>query len=448
MENNDAARFLMNDTQSLAFQDQILHAQSDESEELPEVFSEFWQNWYDSSRQHCHNFPSLLRLLEKQLFQSSDELLIHDLSGPLYRALRFWQLQIERHSAISSDTAQKRGKPTNLNNETVRVSLKVLIETWELFLKSFIPRIDRYKSILIKAIAVPYSFSGLAIIQTIDRDALKRQSSVSPYSSINTQTHSRTNSQENGVEHSSTIDLLTAKFQKTVGLLTPAEKLLQNLTKNLQQSQYSTIYSPALFELCDIYSQMEQDKLFHSGIRRLLLQNPARWDFALVGSQFCNRLLQKLPLHIRSQFHSNDPVALNWAGLYALADGEYGQGSSLSRQQQKSYWAQILQLKKAISDQRLTTKQNEEHSLPSNFNETSPSAKSDRTKPTNGEFYSLRRAQLLIYYILILEHLNWIWSSENSNRVLEENSVLWQNVMIEIYSLSEDISQRCKNRFL
>ncbi len=452
MENSESARFLMHDTQTLAFQDQILDAQNYEADELPQIFSAFWHDWYNLSQQHNHDVTVLLRLLEELLFRSSDELLTHELAVQLCRALRFWQLQVQRQEAGGLPAPENRGNTGDAGAGKVR--LWALIETWDLFQQNFISRQSQYKSILLKALAVPYSFAGLAIIKTVDKEVLQKQSSLSLYSSISTQIRSRSGGADSAMDHSWTIDLLSAKFQKTVGFLTQAEKLLQNLCKNLQTGIHSTIYSSALFELCDIYRQMEQEQWFCASIRKLLLQNPISWDFALVGSQFCSQLLEKLPHPVRSQFHSNDPVALNWSGLYALADGDYGPGCSLSHQQQKSYWAQILQLKKALSEQKFISKQNASHQQQSVSRqisgldtETQAHSRFGQDRMTGGEFYSLQRARLLIYYILILEHLDWIRQVENSPQVLAENSTLWQNVMIEIYSLSEDISQRCKNRF-
>ena len=418
----------MHDTQSLAFLEQIIRA--DNSNELPEVFSDFWKSWYQLCREHSYDFYKLLQLLEQFLFQSPDELLSHSLTSSLCQVLRFCQLQVWRNSPTTSPKGKQE------QNKVITVSLKLLLQTWEFFLKGFVPRLaEQHCKILIKAMALPYSFSGLAIIKTIDKEALQRQSSISLYSSISTQ-H---NPQENPIEHSSTINLLTAKFQKTVGQLVQAERLLQNLARSLQQS--NAIFSSVMFELCDIYSQMEQDELFCQSIRKLLLQNPSHWDFALAGSQFCSQLLQKLPYHIRNQFASDEPVALNWAGLCALAEGEYGPGETLNQEQQKIYWARIYQLKKTISYQKIAGKQN----LPNS--EVNLAAKYSRSYTGEAEFYSLQRARLLICYILILENLYLTHNSEKSSRVLEENSIIWQNVMVEIYSLSEDIFQRCKNRF-
>ena len=402
--------------ESLGLQEKVF----DEPDELPDGFAAFWQGWYRISEQYCNDLPSLFSLLEKRLFESDDELFTHDFAVLLCRALRFWQLQVQRVLRDSGD----------------KIGLKALIQSWELFEQSFIPRIDRYKSILVKAIAVPYSFAGLSIIETSHKETAQHQSSLSLYSSMNTQIGFR----EGVVEYS--IDLLRARFEKTLGYLAQAEERLQGLLKNIGWVLHSSVCSAALFELCDIYKQMEQDNHFYLHIRKLLLQNPSSWDFTLLGSQFCSELLRRLPAAVRSKFHSNDPVALNWAGLYALANGEYGKGESLGHQQQKNFWAQILQLKKAINEQEISVRQQESRSRISTFVGVSSQASS--------EWYSLQRAQLLVYYILILEHL--YWAKENlgqaSNPVLEENSLLWQNVMIEMYSLSPDISECCKKRFL
>ncbi len=461
MHNSGTSYLLMHDNQYLAFQEQIQDAQIDESEILPDAFTDFWQDWFRLSQQNCNDFFQLLQILERLLFQSADELLTHELSSALCKALRFWQLQIQRynegenqtdrflHFPNASQIPKHNPQKVNRTDTAVRVSLKVLIHTWEKFLQKFIPQLNHHRSIIMKAIAVPYSFSGLAIIQGIDKEILQQDSSLSPYSSIhsNISKQNSRNIQDSAIQHSWGVDLLTAKFQKTIGKLPQAEQLLQSLIHTLQPNVHNATFSAVTFELCDIYQQMEQDKLFRQHIRHLVLQNPANWDFTLVGGQFCSQLLNKLPHRIRNHFHSNDPVALNWAGLYALAAGEYGPGDTLNRQMQKAYWAQILQLKKSISDQKLSVKQHESQKNLGLLKEKNPASSHQTRQSTNIEFYTLQRAQLLVYYILILEHLNWVRKSESSRQVLEENSALWQNVMIEIYSLSEDISQRCRNRF-
>ena len=387
----------------------------DEPDELPDQFAAFWQDWYRISEQYCHDLSNLLSCLEKLLFESDDELLSHDFAVLLCRALRFWRLQVQR---VLRDS---------------KVGLKALIRCWELFQQNFIPRIHSYKGILVKAIAVPYSFVGLSIIEMSHKEAAQHQGSLSLYSSMNTQIGLR----EGVVEYF--IDLLRARFEKTLGYLPQAEERLQGLLKNTGRILHNSVRSAVLFELCDIYKQMEQDNLFYVYIRKLLLQNPSSWDFTLLGSQFCSELLRRLPVH--NKFDSNDPVALNWAGLYALASGEYGRGESLGHQQQKSYWAQILQLKKVLNEQEISVRQRENRSQIGTINAGSQ---------MNSGWYSLQRAQLLVYYILILEHLYWAKENprEASSPALEENSLLWQNVMIEMYSLSPDISERCKKRFL
>ena len=398
-------------------------SQIDEYDESPEIFLTFWEDWHQLCKEHSVDFYNLLQLLEQYLFQSSDMLLTHPLSSLLCQALRFWQLQIQRSHSLNSPRAYSHRQNDH------DINLSVILQTWDLFQSSFITRIPRqYRSILTKAMAMPYSFTGLAIIQAIEQKTSQHQSPI-PLPTINY-------NETLGVEHSWTIALLTAKFQKTIGYLTQAEKILKILQTNLQQN--SAIFSSAMFELCDIYVQLEQSLQFNQNVRKLLLLDPLHWDFSLVGSQFCQQLLQKLPYNIRSQFSNNDPVVFNWAGLCALADGEYGPGKTLNHQQQKTYWTQILQLKKTISGQKITAKQHEKNEL--HNHEINPDN-------TGSGFYSLQRAQLLIYYILILEHLSLIRNSENSKQVLEENSILWHNVLIEICSLSEDISLRCKKRF-
>ncbi len=423
---------MYNAQQSRIFQEKI-----DQYDESPEIFLAFWKDWHQLSKEHSTNFYKLLQLLEQYLFQSSDMLLTHPLSSPLCQALRFWQLQIQRNHL-----KKRIYSPKKQNNHDV--NLNTILQTWELFQNSFIPRLPgQYRKILTKAMAMPYSFAGLAIIQTINQETSQHRSLTSLRTIVDSTINDSAISGEFGIEHYWTMALLTAKFQKTVGYLAQAEKILKMLLTNLQQN--SAIFSSAMFELCDIYVQMEQNSLFHQNVRKLLLLDPLHWDFTLVGSQFCQQLLQKLPYNIRSQFSNNDdPVALNWAGLCALADGKYDLGNTLNHQQQKTYWDQILQLKKTISSQKIATKQHKKHELRNN--EINPTASNNYENTANG-FYSLQRAQLLIYYILILEHLALIRNSENSNQVLEENSALWHNVLIEIYSLSEDIFLRCKNRF-
>ena len=182
----------MREIESLALQEKV--------SELPDVFADFWQDWYRISEQYAHDLPGLLACLEKLLFESDEELLTHDLAVVLCRALRFWRLQARRVLA--------EGK----------IGLQELIRIWELFQRNFIPRIRSHTSILVKAAAVPYSFAGLSIMETAE-DAQ----------------HPRYSSGQIGLgalEHS---DLLKARFQKTLGYLAQAEKRLQELSKNSTQ---------------------------------------------------------------------------------------------------------------------------------------------------------------------------------------------------------------------
>lgn len=220
------------------------------------------------------------------------------------------------------------------------------------------------------------------------------------------------------------IQLLKAVFRKVAGNYDSAEIVLKDLLQ--REIQKNEVF----FELSDLYALQGKKELIYYAARSALQGEPIHETIAFTFSSFWDELISQLP---KSLQNGNKEGLYYWAGVYALGRGELGPGYLISQRRQKDYWEIILQLKKLL-EQEASSIPNTEGGAAGSVWGSNPHCE-------------IIKAQLLIYYILLLEHLALFRTQEISAEILEENSLIWQNIELEIFCLSADVYQLCQKRF-